>query len=118
MPSLGHAHAGSWQTFRSIDLDETEEAVKTGPGHLGGWHIWNDSAAVHYVHFYDATTTAVTVGTSTPKMTLGIPATGGACVMLPQGIEFETAITAACTTAVGGTGNPAANDCVITVFYY
>lgn len=118
MPDLSIGFKGAWQLFRSIDLDESEEEIKGTPGHVGGWHIWNDSAAVIYVHFYNATAANVTVGTTTPVLTLGVETLGHSEISIPSGLAFDTAITVAATTAVDGTGAPAANDCVINVYYY
>lgn len=103
--------------FSDIDLDETAVTVKLAPGHVGGYHLWNDSAAVLYVKLYDALIGDVTVGTTTPRMTIGLPATGGAVVDFEGGIFFETAISAAATTDVDGNAAPAANDCVINLLY-
>ena len=111
--------SGGLTIFRSLDLDETEEAVKATAGQLFGWYIYNDGAADVSVKLYNATTANVTVGTTTPVMTLTIPAGAAANVLNPMGIAFDTAITAAAVTEIAdnGTTAPAANQVVANFFY-
>jgi hypothetical protein len=111
--------SGGYTIFRSIDLDETEEEVKATAGQVFGWYIFNAAATTHYVKFYNATTANVTVGTTTPVLTIPVPAGGAANVFSETGIAFGTAITAAATTGVADndTGAPAANAVVVNVFY-
>lgn len=111
--------SGGLSIFRSIDLDESEEQVKSSAGQVFGWYIYNNSSAVTYVKFYNATAASVTVGTTTPVMTVPIPASAGANVEFTNGIEFDTAITVAATGAVGDsdTTAPATNDLIINVLY-
>jgi hypothetical protein len=113
------ATSGGLTIFRSIDLDETEEEVKATAGQVFGWYIFNAAATTHYVKFYNATTANVTVGTTTPVLTIPVPAGSAANVFTDTGIAFGTAITAAATTGVADndTGAPAANAVVINVFY-
>jgi hypothetical protein len=111
--------SGGYTIFRSIDLDETEEEVKATAGQLFGWYIFNAAATTHYVKFYNATTANVTVGTTTPVLTIPVPAGSAANVFTDTGIAFGTAITAAATTGVADndTGAPAANAVVVNAFY-
>ena len=111
--------SGGLDIFRSIDLDESEEEVKATAGQVFGWYIYNKAAAVTYVKFYNATAANTTVGTTTPVMTVPIPATAGANVEFTNGITFATAITVAATTGVADadTGAPAANDLIINLLY-
>ena len=110
---------GGLSLFRSIDLDETEEEVKGTAGQVYGWFIYNNAATVLYVKFYNATAANVTVGTTTPVLTIPIPAGSGANVEYTNGIAFSTAITIAATTGVAdnNTGAPAANDIIANIFY-
>lgn len=105
--------------FRSIDLDETEEEVKATAALLYGWYIFNAAAATQYVKLYNATAANVTVGTTTPVMTIPVPAGAAANVEFTNGIAFATALTAAATTGVADadTGAPAANSVVINILY-
>lgn len=105
--------------FRSIDLDESEEAVKASAGTVYGWYLYNNSSATLYMKLYNATVANVTVGTTTPVMTIPVPAGSAANVSFNGGITFGTAITAAVTTGVAdnNTGAPAANDFIANIFY-
>jgi hypothetical protein len=111
--------SGGLSIFRSLDLDETEEDVKTSAGQVFGWYFYNDGAAEAYVKFYNATAANVTVGTTTPVLTIPIPAGAAANVFTDIGIAFGTAISVAATTAVADndTAAPAANQVVANIFY-
>ena len=105
--------------FRSVDLDESEEDVKTSAGKLYGFYIYNLASAKRYVKFYNATAANVTVGTTTPILTFPLDAGTGALVEFVHGIPFGTALSAAATTGVADndTGAPGANEIVANVFY-
>lgn len=105
--------------FRSIDLDETEEDVKTSPGVVYGYYFYNANAALRYLKFYNATAANVTVGTTAPVMTLPLPPTTAGHVTFAEGIGFSTAITVAATTGLADadTGAPGANEVIVNLFY-
>lgn len=105
-------------TFLSIDLDETEEAVKATPGYVTGYFVRNRSSGELFVKLYNDTVANVAVGTTTPKLVFPIPAGMGANVQLPN-VTFDVAITAACTTGVlhTDTGAPGTNECVADIFF-
>lgn len=115
--------AGGLSIFRSLDLDETEEDVKTAAGQVYGWYIANLATTTRFVKFYNATAANVSVGSTTPVLTLPIPGNSSddvaANALGGMGIAFDTAICVAATTGVAdaNTGAPAANDVVINVFY-
>jgi hypothetical protein len=55
-------------------------------------------------------------------MSFAVPSQGdangaGFTMSFPHGIEFSTAITIACTTTIGGTAGPGANEVIINVGY-
>lgn len=97
-------------------LTNTAQAVKASAGKLGGWYIYNPNATAMYVIIYNIASGSVTVGTSTPKMVLCIPATSGANVELVNGITFDTAIAVAATTT--GPGNTAPTTALEANFLY
>lgn len=116
--------SGGLSFFKTIDLDETEEAVKTSAGQIYGLHVMNLTAALLYFKIYNASVATVVVGTTVPDITIPIPGnndTDGAGFVwnIPHGIAFGTAITIACTTGIADAdaGAPAANVCVATVLY-
>jgi hypothetical protein len=105
--------------FRTLDADETEEDIKTSAGKLYGWYLYNDGAAEVYVKFYNATAANTTVGSTTPILTIPVPAGSAANVEFTNGITFGTALCIAATTGVADADSaaPAANQVVANVFY-
>ena len=115
---------GGTSTFRSIDLDETEEEVKATAGTIYSIAAFNLTAAPLYLKLYNLTAANTTVGTSTPTHTYIVPGNAdsdgaGFLHTVVQGIAFSTAISAAVTTGVADadTGAPAANACVVDIQY-
>ncbi|MBK8270521.1 MAG: hypothetical protein IPK83_20375 [Planctomycetes bacterium] len=114
---------GGLSIFRSLDLDETEEDVKTAAGMVYGMWVTNLATSTRYVKFYNATAANVTVGTTTPVITIPIPGNSTDDVTglfsSTMGIEFGTAISVAATTGLADndTGAPGANEVVLNVFY-
>lgn len=103
----------------SIDLDETVEDIKGTAGKIYGYYLFNNTAAVAYVRFYNATAANTTVGTTATMLIVPLPAGAAANCSFPQGITFSTALCFAATTGVAAndTTGPAANGVVATVFY-
>jgi len=115
---------GGMTIFRSLDLDESEEDVKTSAGQVFSISAFNQTAAPLYLKFYNATAANVTVGSTTPVLTFVVPGNadsdGAGFIWNNEiGFAFSTAITVACTTGVADsdTGAPGANDCVINIGY-
>lgn len=117
------ATSGGLSIFRSLDLDETEEDVKTTAGQVYGVWITNTATTTRFIKFYNATAANVIVGTTTPVITIGIPGNTSDDIAglfsSTHGIEFSTAICVAATTGVADadTGAPGVNDVIINVFY-
>lgn len=116
--------ANGCEVFRSIDLDETEEEVKATAGTLYGIWFSNMATSTRFLKIYNATAASVTVGSTTPAITLALPGNtsddiSGALGGMAQGIKFGTAITVAATTGIADndTGAPSANDVIVNVFY-
>lgn len=111
--------SGGLSIFRSLDLDETEEDIKTSAGQLYGYYFANTNASARYLKFYNATAANVTVGTTTPVLTFYLPPTTAGHIEFSHGIAFSTAISAAATTGVADndTGAPSANDVILNAFY-
>lgn len=106
-------------TFRSIDLDETEEEVKATAGNIYGYYFYNAAASIRYLKFYNATAASTTVGTTTPMRTYPIPAGAAGHVSLAYPIAFSTALSVAVTTGLADndTGAPGTNDFIINIDY-
>ena len=122
--SLLPATTGGLSAFKSIDLDESEEAVKGSAGQVFGIHAMNLAATKMFLKLYNATTGSVTVGTTAPDVTIPLPTQGdtngaGFTWTIPMGIAFSTAITAAATTGIADddSGAPGSNEVVVTILY-
>lgn len=117
------ATTGGLTIFRSIDLDETEEEIKATAGQVYGMWVTNTATSTRFVKFYNGTAAGVTVGATTPVITIGIPGNTSDDVSglfsSAHGIAFGTAITAAATTGVADadTGAPGPNEVIVNVFY-
>jgi hypothetical protein len=85
----------------------TVRTIKGTAGTLMGYYIYNPNAAVAYVQFFDvASATPVTLGTTVPDLTYGIPATAGANLISDTGITFTNGIKMAVTTTATGLTAP------------
>ena len=115
--------SGGLDIFRSLDLDESEEEVKATAGQVYGIWFTNTATTTRWLKFYNATAANVTVGTTTPLITLGIPGNTSDDISglfnATHGMEFDTAITVAATTgfADADTGAPGANEVIVNIFY-
>lgn len=122
--ATGYA-TGGHATFRSLDLDETEEEVKGTAGTIYGIIFTNTSSSTRWLKLYNATAASVSVGSTTPLLTIGLPGTAGysditGSIPIPEGgIAFSTAITAAATTGIADadTGAPGANEVSVNILY-
>jgi hypothetical protein len=115
---------GGCTIFRSLDLDESEEEVKASAGQVYGLIFTNTATTTRWLKFYNATAANVTVGTTTPVITIGLPGNSsddisGLFNNGGMGIAFDTAISVAATTGVADndTGAPSANDVIVNIFY-
>lgn len=84
----------------------TAAQVKSGAGQVYSYDIHNPNAAISYVSFYDVAVGSVTVGTTTQKRVVGIPANSRASGTFEVGLAFGTAIVVAATTTRGGSTAP------------
>lgn len=121
-----HTAGGFAAPFYSLDLDETEELVKTGAGCLYKIRITNRTTSARYVKLYDGVLAGVTVGSTTPLDTIPVPAGGSAdlATVLTEsfgglGLPFTTGLCIACTTgfADNDTGAPGTNDVIVSAYY-
>jgi hypothetical protein len=109
--------------FRSLDLDESEEEVKGTAGAVYGVWFSNLATSTRFLKFYNDTAANVTVGTTTPVLTLALPGNASDDISgvfsISFGIAFGTAITVAVTTGAtdNDTGAPGANEVIVNIFY-
>ena len=108
--SLVPATSGGLSTATAA-LSTTVTSVKASAGQVYGWYVYNANSTACYLQVFNTASGSVTLGTTTPTMSLGIPAGGGANVAMPNGIAFSTAISmAATTTRAGSTACTSAID--------
>lgn len=101
---IANSGGAGLQTVRDADVDNTAQACKASAGNLYGISVQNPNSADAWLQLYDVAAGSVTVGTTTPKLSLLIPANGVVYEQWVPPIEFSTAITySATTTAAGGT---------------
>jgi hypothetical protein len=103
------------QHYRNVDAN-AEVEMAGGACTLMWMHLMNMTAAVAYVHLYDALAASVTPGSTTPTYTFPLPTQGdtnGAGVMLTLGSagqRFTTGLTLVVTTTIDGSaGDPGTN---------
>ena len=97
------------QTYSTAVLVENKvAALGAGSYLLFNFNLFNPGASVSYVQFFDAVSTSVTVGATTPTFVLAIPA--GVSVNIAQTCPkgFRTGVTVACTSSATGSGAPVA----------
>lgn len=97
---------GGWTPSIKAALSNTNSQVKSGAGVLGGWHIYNPDAAVAYVQIFDTATGSITVGTTVPKLSIGVPPEDSIDMDSEHGIIFNTAICVAATSDALGASAP------------
>jgi len=91
-------------------LSTTVTTVDSDSGVLDSYFCWNPNSAVAYVQIFDIAGT-VTLGTSTPKWSIGIPPTASGN-LANINLTFANAIkVAATTTATGSSAPTTALDC-------
>lgn len=94
--------------FRNTALSNTAVAVKASQGNLFYYHFYNSGSLDTFLQLYNVAQGSVTVGTTTPDLTLAVPAGGildGSFDSSP--FSFSTAITIAATTTITGGTAPA-----------
>lgn len=116
------ATSGGYSRFYDNDLDETAVVVKSGAGQVYAISAFNSTNAPLFLQLFNVAQGSVNVGTTTPTEQYIIPGNAdsdgaGFTQTFPHGVEFTTAITAACTTNNEGNGAPGANACVIVIHY-
>src|SRR5438045_9387111 len=83
------------------------QIVKPDEGALTGYYVYNPNSSVAYVQFFDvASGTAVTLNTTVPTFSIGIPATAAANLFDGTGIRFANGLKLACTTTATGLTAP------------
>ena len=94
------------------DGDNSAQAARATEGRLFYVHVVNPNAADAYIQFFDVAAGSVTVGVTVPTLSFLVPAGNGTDAGAfdqwfgDRGIQFNTAITYACTTTATGSTDP------------
>lgn len=110
---------GGLNTFHLVSAATTNAtSIKSTPGQVFGWFIYNSNAAARKVIFYDSSVVPI-AGTTPVLFSLPIPATSGANVKGSIGIAFSKGIAIATTTGLPDTDSAAValSDLVINIWY-
>lgn len=105
-----------WTSVLLNGLSTTVTTIKSSTGKLAKVYCYNPNSSVAYVQVFNATPSNVTLGTSTPLGSYGIPATNAAgFAMSTLGENYSLAISVAATTTVKGLTAPStAIDCSVS----
>lgn len=103
--------SGGLSTYFNNALSTTVSAVKALAGRLYNLQVQNPNSSDAWVQVFDLATGSVTLGTTTPKKALFIPALGESVFDWDNGVGFATAISVAATTT--STGNTAPTTALV-----
>lgn len=98
----------------SGSVTNSPTSIKGSAGQLYGWYIYNPNATVAYVQIFDSG--SISLGTTVPVLSLGIPPGAGANVFSDTGFPFTNNIAYAVTTT--RTGSTAPSSSVDTNFFF
>lgn len=93
----------------SIGNTKTDIGTANTPTSVYGWYIFNPNTSAVYVQFFNTQASGVTLGTTAPVYSFGIPAGGGANVVNPLPVKHSTALCIAVTTTRNGSTAPSSN---------
>lgn len=97
----------------SAQVAGTKLDVSTNVNHLVYYiYALNTTAAVAYLQIFDKQSADVTVGTTTPDLSFGIPANGALPLFFSDPVRFATGFTVAGTTARTGATGAALDVCI------
>ena len=89
----------------SIGNTKTDIGTANTAGVVAGWYFYNPNNSVAYVQVFNLQASAVTLGTTAPTYSIGVPALSAANLMSPTGVTHSTAISIAVTTTRAGLTN-------------
>src|SRR5260221_12433068 len=92
---------------RSGSVGVVPLAVKSAPTGLNGWYLFNSNTVTVYLQIFDAKNEAeVSLGSTIPTFSLGIPAGSAANVLVDCIPDFFKGVVIAGTTTRGGNVGP------------
>lgn len=105
--------------YRNTALSSTKQAVKAGPGDIWGWNFINENTVDVYVKIYNALVGDVIVGTTTPLLTILVPAASSSSNgMFYQDMQSQpqarcdVGITIACVTGLADSSTAAPSTAI------
>lgn len=103
------------ETNHTVGLGTAVVTAKNSAGTLYGYTFFNAGTAARFVKMYDVA--SPTVGSSTVKKTIPMPAGAAGHITIPAGIKFGTAIKYVATTGIADndTTAPGANEVLFDV---
>jgi hypothetical protein len=95
------------EVYYNAALAGTAVLTKTGKCSLAGFHFLNaSSTAAAYVQFHDvAAAASVTLGSTVPKFSIGLPTSGGATRTYVSRNQFTNGMVVAATTTAAGSSS-------------
>lgn len=108
---------GGWSSINATAADgatactNSAQVLKASAGTFGGYYTNNPNTGDTWLHIYNVAAASVTVGTTAPKLTFRMPGIAtnsvAANLEITNGIQFDTAMSFACTSTATGNGAPA-----------
>ena len=92
--------------FSNTAVLATAVAVKASAGRLNWYNAYNPNASVTYLQIFNVASGSVTVGTTAPTISVGIPANSGWDGESLMSLNWSTAISIAATTTPTGSTAP------------
>lgn len=104
-----------WLPALLASLSTTVTSIKNAPGAVGAISCYNPNSSVAYIQVFDqAAPSSVTLGTTAPNQSIGIPATGAIATGMLDIKTMNGLQVAATTTATGSTAPTTALNCNVT----
>lgn len=113
------ATGGGLTVYKNTTLGRNGINIKSKPGQVYGWFLFNQATSFRYVKLYNKASTP-SVGHDIPYMTIPLPPGGGANVSFTSGINFNRGIGIGATSGVGDkdTSPAGANKVIVNIIYY
>lgn len=104
---------GPLAPFRDASVTNTAEVLSAGPAHVHEIEVVNPNSVDVFLQLYD-TNGAVVVGTTTPELTIFVPAgdgsnNGARILSVPYGYQFIQGVKYAVTTGFANGTAPGSN---------
>jgi hypothetical protein len=116
---VADTYAGT-SVVKNIDVDESEDNIKTSAGVIYEILVQNLHATTdRFYKLYNNVAASITVGTDAPLLTVRVKAGESERISTPHGIYSANGFCQAATTGVADndTGAPGANEVISTVIY-